>query len=58
MYILLFSVLFTINVGIDTYFGYYKYMNRNEETASKYGYVYQTTISLINNLIKWERSNK
>ena len=60
MYILLFSVLFTINVGIATYFGYYKYMNRNEETASKYGYgyVYQTTISLINNLIKWERSNK
>ena len=44
MYILLFSVLFTINVGIATYFVYYKYMNRDEETASKYGYVYQTTI--------------
>ena len=30
-YIVLFSIIFTINVGISTYFVYYKYMNRNEE---------------------------
>ena len=39
--IALFSILFTINVGIGTYFVYYKCMNRNEENASKYDYVYQ-----------------
>ena len=28
MYIMLFSIIFTINVGISTYFVYYKYINR------------------------------
>ena len=32
LYIVLFSIIFTINVGIGTYFVYYKYMNRNKET--------------------------
>ena len=35
VYILLFSITFTINVGIGTYFVYYKYVNRNEETGAK-----------------------
>ena len=39
-YIVLFSIFFTINVGIGAYFVYYKYMNRNKETFSKYDYVY------------------
>ena len=30
MYIMLFSIIFTINVGISTYFVYYKYMNRKK----------------------------
>ena len=32
---MLFSIVFTINVGIGTYFVYYKYMNRNKETDHK-----------------------
>ena len=48
LYILLFSIFFTINVGIGAYFVYFKYMSRNKENVSKYDYVYQTTILLIN----------
>ena len=33
--IVLFSIFFTINVGIATYFAYYRYMNHN-----KYDYTY------------------
>ena len=44
LYIVLFSIFFTINVGIAAYFVYYEYMNHNKETASRYDYVYQTTI--------------
>ena len=44
LYIVLFSIIFTINIGIGTYFVYYKYMNRNKENVSKYDYTYQTTI--------------
>ena len=32
LYIVLFSTIFAINVGVDTYFVYYKYVNRNKET--------------------------
>ena len=46
-YILLFSVFFAINVGIATYFVYYKYMNPNKENVSKYDYVYQDKKLLI-----------
>ena len=42
-YIALFSIIFTINVGISTYFVYYKHMNRNEENVSRYDYAYQAT---------------
>ena len=44
VYIVLFSILFIINVGIGAYFVYYKYMNSNKENVSRYDYVYQTTI--------------
>ena len=44
LYIVLFSIFFTINIGIGAYFVYYKYMNRNKENVSVYDYVYQTTI--------------
>ena len=42
LYIVLFSIFFTINVGIATYFVYYKYTNRNKENVSIYDYAYQT----------------
>ena len=38
---MLFSIFFTINVGIATHFVYYKYMNHNKENISKYDYAYQ-----------------
>ena len=41
LYTVLFSVLFTVNIGIAINFVYYKYMNRNEENISGYDYVYQ-----------------
>ena len=41
LYIVLFSIIFTINVGIGACFVYYKYMNCNKENVSKYDYVYQ-----------------
>ena len=41
LYIVLFSIFFTINDGIATYFAYYKYMNHNKENVSKYDYTYQ-----------------
>ena len=41
LYIVLFSILFTINIGIGTYFIYYKYINHNKKNVSKYDYVYQ-----------------
>ena len=34
---------FTNNIGIATYFVYYKYMNHNKKTAPRYDYVYQAT---------------
>ena len=43
LYIVLVSINFTINIGIATYFVYYKYVNRNKENASRYDYVYQVT---------------
>ena len=43
LYIILFSIIFAINIGISTYFVYYKYMNRNKENVSRHDYVYQAT---------------
>ena len=42
--IVLFSIIFTINVRTGTYFVYYKYMNRDEDNVAKYDSFYQTTI--------------
>ena len=42
LYIGLFSIFFTINVGIATYFIYYKYINRKKENIFEYDYVDQT----------------
>ena len=53
-YIALFSMFFTINIGIGSYFVYYKYMNHNNENVSKYDYVYQGK----NYQYKWKKSNK
>ena len=36
LYMVLFSIFFTINIGIGAYFVYYKYMNRNKENVSVY----------------------
>ena len=36
LYIVLFSICFTINIGIATYFVYYKYINHNEKNVSVY----------------------
>ena len=44
LHIVLFSIFFTINVGIGTYFVYYKYVNLNKGNVSRYDYVYQATI--------------
>ena len=41
LYIVLFSIFFTINIGIATYFVYCKYINHNKENVSVYDYVYE-----------------
>ena len=40
LYIVLFSIFFTISIEIGVYFIYCKYMNHNKENASKYDYTY------------------
>ena len=57
LYIVTFSIFFTINIGIATYFVYCKYINHNKENVSVYDYVYERknyNISNNNNNIKWE----
>ena len=44
LYIVLFSIIFAINIRIGAYIAHYKYMNRDNKTASRYDYVHQTTI--------------
>ena len=41
LHIVLFSIFFTINFGIATYFVYYKYKNHNKENVSVDDCVYQ-----------------
>ena len=41
LHIVLFSIIFTINVGIASYFVHHKYINRNKENFSKYDNAYQ-----------------
>ena len=40
LHILLFSIIFTVNIGIVTYIVYYKYLNHNKENVFVYDYVY------------------
>ena len=56
LYIVLFSVVFTINVGIGTYFVYYKYMNRNKETDRKEKFFRQQLLDAIYWTYKWDKS--
>ena len=42
VYVVLTAIVFTISIGIGTYFIYYKYMNDDKKTAPKYDYAYQT----------------
>ena len=44
LYIVLYSIIFAINIGIRTYFVYYKYMNRDKKTPARYVYADQTRI--------------
>ena len=39
--VVLFSVVFTIIIGIATYFVYCKYLNLNKENVSRYNHVHQ-----------------
>ena len=54
IYVVLIAIVFTISLGICTYFIYYKYMNYNGKTASKYNYVYQRSVINING--KYQRN--
>ena len=44
LYIVLFSITFTVNVEICDYFVSYKYMNRDKEIVAKENFNYQTTL--------------
>ena len=44
IYVVLIAIIFTISIGIGTYFVYKKYRNRPKENVSRYNYVYQATI--------------
>ena len=43
-YVALFSIFFTNNIGVATYFVYYRYINHNKENVSKYYYAYQEKV--------------
>ena len=42
IYVILIMIIFTICIGIGTYFVYCKHMNYSKKTVPKYDYVYQT----------------
>ena len=42
LYTVLFSIIFTVNIGVGTYFVYYKYINYVKKTAVKESFNYQT----------------
>ena len=51
-YIVLFSIFFTTNIGIATYFVYYKYINHNKKMfLNMIIFIKERN---INNNIKWE----
>ena len=43
IYVVLIMIIFTICIGIGTYFIYYKYINHYKKPASKYDYIYQAS---------------
>ena len=43
LYIVLFLIIFTIKIGIATYFVYQKYMNHHKKIAPRYDYVNEAT---------------
>ena len=47
IYTVLFSIIFTINIRIGTYFVYYKYMNHDKKSVASESFIYPN-----NNLIK------
>ena len=44
MYIVLFSIIFTIKVAIGTYFAYYKCMNHAKTTDAKKSFIKVLTL--------------
>ena len=46
IYLVFFSIIFTITIGIGTYFVYYKYLNLDKKTVAKESFIYLTTIWL------------
>ena len=54
LHIVLFSIIFTVNLGIETYFFYYKCMNHNKGNGSKYDYAYHSK----NYSYRWGKLNK
>ena len=58
LHFVLFSVIFTFNIGIFTYFVYYKCMNRDGENVSRFDYVYQAKIININGKSQTNRDQK
>ena len=55
VYIVLFSIFFTINAGIGAYFASYKYMNHNKKLFLNIMIMF-IIHKIIN--IKWGKSNK
>ena len=56
LYIVLFSIIFTINVGIGTYFVYFHWYLKKDVTRVKFGTYIQTIIQLT---YKWKhKKNK
>ena len=53
LYIVLFSIFFTIDVGIGAYFVYYKYMNHNKKKMFLNVMIMFIKLKIIN--IKWEK---
>ena len=43
IYVVIIAIVFAICIGIGTYFIYYKHMNHDKKTISKYDHVYQTS---------------
>ena len=57
LYVVLFSIFSTINVGIATYFAYYKYMNQMKIKKMFLNMIIPTKQNIINHM-KWEKQNK